>query len=68
MFFKNIEGYPGLVKEFPIDSKGLSSRRGRILSLFQVLNYPSGEWEDYLSLDNYLERRYFSPHRRGRRK
>jgi hypothetical protein len=42
MFFKNIEGYPGLVKEFSIDSKGLSSRRGRILSLFQVLNCPFG--------------------------
>jgi hypothetical protein len=43
MFFKNIEGYPGLVKGFPIDSKALSSRRGRILSLSQV--FPSLEMD-----------------------
>jgi hypothetical protein len=68
MFFKNIEGYPGLVKEFPIDSKALSSRRGRILSLSQVLKCPWGGRAEFLSIDNSSERGYFSPHRRARKK
>jgi hypothetical protein len=50
MFFKNIEGYPGLVKGFPIDSKALSSRRGRILSLSQVLKCPWAEWAEFFLL------------------
>jgi hypothetical protein len=58
--FKNIEGYPGLVKGFPIDSKALSSRRGRILSLSQVLKCPWGGWAEFLSIDNSSERGYFS--------
>jgi hypothetical protein len=68
MFFKNIEGYPGLVKGFPIDSKALSSRRGRILSLFQVLTCPLAVWAEFLSIDNSPERGYFSSHQRARKK
>jgi hypothetical protein len=68
VFLKNIEGYPGLVKEFPIDSKGLSSSGGRILSLFQALNCLQGEWAEHLSIDNYSEKGYFFPYRRTRKK
>jgi len=59
VFFKNIEGYLGLVKEFPIDSKGVSSNRGRILSLFQALTCPSRGQAESLPIDNYSERGYF---------